>query len=373
MANDNRPNLFSYATSELSQDAFICWLAAWAKPEYKSVDENLHQTACSFLVSMIHKVNPSFKPLIIKTIDVKQQYPIKYLGKPGRVDILINLTYTNSIESETKTVIIIEDKIDAGLTGNQLKIYANAIDEDERFINYEKYFILLKTGYYDTKIKDHRFEFFNRKDFLNVLESYDGKNAIILDYRYYIQAIDQKLNRFKQEPVPEQDPISQEDKQKNRYYWIGLHTWLLESEESNLLIGKDAGYGYVNNASGGFNGFWWNFEGYRQDNYWSYMQLENDKLCYKIGFSEEMYKTIDWETEAQNVKSLWSKTLSKFGKELSKKGIRIGRTMTVAKIGDILCIKNDGILDLAKTVEKLVEAQEILRRTRLEINLTNQV
>jgi len=26
------PNLFRFATSELSQDAFICWLASWADP-----------------------------------------------------------------------------------------------------------------------------------------------------------------------------------------------------------------------------------------------------------------------------------------------------------------------------------------------------
>ena len=36
------PNLFHYATSELSQDAFLCWMLAWAmststtKPSLKS-------------------------------------------------------------------------------------------------------------------------------------------------------------------------------------------------------------------------------------------------------------------------------------------------------------------------------------------------
>lgn len=27
---DKRPNLFSHGTSELSQDAFICWVVEWA-------------------------------------------------------------------------------------------------------------------------------------------------------------------------------------------------------------------------------------------------------------------------------------------------------------------------------------------------------
>jgi hypothetical protein len=39
------PNLFDFATSELSQDAFICWLASWADPSYRDDDEALHATA----------------------------------------------------------------------------------------------------------------------------------------------------------------------------------------------------------------------------------------------------------------------------------------------------------------------------------------
>jgi hypothetical protein len=27
------PNLFAFATSDLSQDSYICWLASWARPE----------------------------------------------------------------------------------------------------------------------------------------------------------------------------------------------------------------------------------------------------------------------------------------------------------------------------------------------------
>ncbi len=33
------PNLFSYATSELSQDAFICWSLEWASPVNAEKDQ----------------------------------------------------------------------------------------------------------------------------------------------------------------------------------------------------------------------------------------------------------------------------------------------------------------------------------------------
>jgi hypothetical protein len=45
----NQPNLFDFATRELSQDAFICWLASWANPAFKEQNETLHATATAFL------------------------------------------------------------------------------------------------------------------------------------------------------------------------------------------------------------------------------------------------------------------------------------------------------------------------------------
>lgn len=32
----NHPNIFTYATSELSQNAFIAWLLSWADAKYKN-------------------------------------------------------------------------------------------------------------------------------------------------------------------------------------------------------------------------------------------------------------------------------------------------------------------------------------------------
>jgi hypothetical protein len=43
------PNLFAFATSELSQDAFICWLASWADPSCRELNGPLHATATAFL------------------------------------------------------------------------------------------------------------------------------------------------------------------------------------------------------------------------------------------------------------------------------------------------------------------------------------
>lgn len=69
------PNLFEYATSELSQDAFICWLAAWADPGFKELDEPLNDVAVTFVVRLneigkgkpitsIHSVDPCWMPIL---------------------------------------------------------------------------------------------------------------------------------------------------------------------------------------------------------------------------------------------------------------------------------------------------------------------
>ena len=74
MPNQNRPNLFTYATSELSQDAFICWLAKWADPKYKNIDQALHQAGQEFVVSMIQKVKKDFESVEMESIDIVLQF-----------------------------------------------------------------------------------------------------------------------------------------------------------------------------------------------------------------------------------------------------------------------------------------------------------
>ncbi|NLY79687.1 MAG: hypothetical protein GX072_07305, partial [Lysinibacillus sp.] len=53
----NRPNLFQFATSELSQDAFLCWLMSWAQKDFQSIDETMQKIAVNFISEIfnLHK------------------------------------------------------------------------------------------------------------------------------------------------------------------------------------------------------------------------------------------------------------------------------------------------------------------------------
>ena len=90
------PNLFNYATSELSQDAAIMWLLEWAKPIHKDRNFKLHQLGLSLLKSFynLHSVSLSdFE-------DIEIQPQVK------KIDILVLV-----IHGDYKTAILIEDKI----------------------------------------------------------------------------------------------------------------------------------------------------------------------------------------------------------------------------------------------------------------------
>ena len=91
-----KPNLFDYATSELSQDAFICWLLSWAKPEFAGVNPKLSDCAVEILKSFFAKHDHSF-PLEIKSLEICKQYK--------NIDVLCVVNGEYSVVIEDKTVV----------------------------------------------------------------------------------------------------------------------------------------------------------------------------------------------------------------------------------------------------------------------------
>ena len=96
-----KPNIFRWASSELSQDAFICWLLSWAN--HKESKE-LYETSKLFIQKLTNgKVNDFDRIEVRKQID--------------NIDILC-------IIDDCK-VILIEDKVHTKNHGDQLERYLN--------------------------------------------------------------------------------------------------------------------------------------------------------------------------------------------------------------------------------------------------------
>lgn len=321
-----KPNLFHYATSELSQDAFIAWLLEWANPENKNIDEKLHECSLGLIKSFFEK-HEKFMPSSIDSIEINQQaYGIDILA-------IIN----------KKFALIIEDKVHSSNHSNQLERYSNKILSLNKFYKENVlpiYFKTIEQGEY-RKVFDSGYKLFSRTDFLEILnkgQSLGVNNSIFIDYRNYLLEIEEKVKGYLTVPIKAGWPWLS---------WCGFYSKVQEDI-------KDGEWGYVPNQTGGFWGFYWNWK--EIEDCHLYLQIEENKLCFKIEVKNK---------EARKEKrQYWFEYFYEEGKKLNLKITRPkrfgnGETMTVAIIEDYRQANKEGLVDLPKTVEFLRNLEKI--------------
>lgn len=168
------PNIFEFATSELSQDAVICWILSF----YNDKNSKLYNLAKELLSSFVKLDAKDNK------IEIKQQF--------YKTDILIHLP-------NTKKVVIIEDKTYTSEHDEQIAKYVKTISESKDYKECKIYVVYFKTGfYYDNdklveykcpKNKDNKLEGFKSvhgEDFLRILQSYINIDATLDMYIEYL-------------------------------------------------------------------------------------------------------------------------------------------------------------------------------------------
>lgn len=150
----NPPNIFNYATSELTQDAFITWLLYWSDPIYKTENEKLHDLGTSFLQSLVAFQNIKIED--ISNLKIKQQF--------HKIDIFVTFKMKDCTYG-----IIIEDKVHTTEHSNQLEIYKNKI-VDKKICDV-LVLIYFKTGYQVnlSRIKENGYQYYSIKDFLKLI------------------------------------------------------------------------------------------------------------------------------------------------------------------------------------------------------------
>lgn len=115
-------NLFTYATKELSQDAFICWLIA------NHNKEELQEEAYRFLNLLMDE---KFLVGDIKAMTIKQQ--------ESKMDIVIDFWTESSKNSDSHYLLVLEDKTTSSAHDNQLVNYNDKIDKwNENEVGFEK-------------------------------------------------------------------------------------------------------------------------------------------------------------------------------------------------------------------------------------------
>ncbi len=324
-----QPNLFDYATSELSQDAFICWLLSWASPELKDFDKDLHGCAINLIKAFFdkHKINV---PSEIDQIEVTKQ--------DKNIDVLcvINAIYP----------ILIEDKTGSTEHSNQLARYLKDVKgrfEEKNIIPI--YFKTEDQASY-SNVKKNGYQPFLRQDILSILNAYKGTNIILIDYRCYIQSITDQVESYKTEKI---------SNTWGWYAWVGFYL-----ELQNRLDSADCAYwDYVANPAGGFLGFWWHYQG--DENCKQYLQLEQDKFCFKIWVKNK--------EERKSLRKKWHKIIKEKGQDYGLELVRpsrfgYGNYMTVCVFKGEYRESDNGKINLEKTIDRLKKAEKLLKSVK---------
>ena len=186
------PNLFDYATKELSQDAVICWLIQWCEQEE---DAELHNLGRRFLLSLFNKHCRDY--VLAELQDSKIQVEIRRQEK--QIDVLVRIN--------GKYVLLIENKTFSGRHDKQLYRYRDSVLNGETEFTVacrdDLFSIYLKTGTH-TYAERHKidedselgYKVYDRRDFLEVLNTYHGNNSIVVDFRNYLWQLESKSQSF---------------------------------------------------------------------------------------------------------------------------------------------------------------------------------
>jgi hypothetical protein len=330
-----RPNIFEYATSELSQDAFLCWLIAWADSEYKELDEDIWKLSRRFLKLMID--------VPIEEIVVKRQF--KHID----VSVIVNNKYFIIIEDKTGTSESIKQLEDY----KNVKVYKNEVELENR-----TFYFKMEEQSYRKNIEAAGYYFIERNQMLEILGTYFStvpkkkQNHILADFYENLIHLDSAINSYKT-LLPEN---------WHYYSWMGFFSELQKSGNFD-----SAGWGYVSNPSGGFMGFWWNFKSPQEGLPKLYLQAQEGLLTFRMA-SISKEKNISY-------KAIYQKILHERATanniELARYG-SAGKSMGIYKLAqDFLTTNSDGILDYDKTEDLLIEVSVLVTETVQELSTLN--
>lgn len=329
------PNLFDFATSELSQDAFLCWLIAWADPSLADADATLHRTGRALLSQLLAKHGLEL-PGSGSAASATSAASVKVSRQFEHIDVLATIGET--------IVLAIEDKTDTVNHSQQLDRYRDVVEE--YFPDRQHALIYLKTGdqssYRAVEAKGWRV--FDRTDLLAILRPARPQttNAILVDFLDHLEGIERQVRAFATAPPSDWDAMA----------WKGFFGALRDE--------LDGTWAYVPNPTGGFMGFWWGFNEIAGGEL--YLQLEQDKLVVKVA--------VDDRARRREIRDAWvTRALAELSSMGFERPARLGHGtyMTVAVLDADYRHHENGRLDLERTLAQLRQATcEVARLARAQ-------
>lgn len=348
---NDRPNVFRYATKELSQDAVICWLIDWAG-QPKTEDASLRRCGREFVQALFDAWGDEYAMTLGDSVCTE------VLQQEQKIDVLARVNGQH--------VLLIEDKTGTAAHGEQLERYWEAVHGgktpfgkvDDEYL----YPIFFKTGNQglgtEWRIQSKGYAFFGRRDFLKVLERYDGDNQILVDFRAYLRGLEERTNQYASWTADSRrlDPLA----------WEGLYRRLQECFLAPR--GRIAWDDVENRLFGGFTGLWWRPTSVDDAaSLWLEGKDGNAVLLFRLEVSDG--RRIGTQQRR------WNEALLAAGGPLVVKPnwMRRGRLMAVAQwAGDVLAYGADGTLDVEATIRILRRAEKVLREASRRVSETDR-
>jgi len=322
MKEYNAPNLFSFATSELSQDAMFAWLLQWSDDAYLSSDKEMCQLGKRFMSLMTH-------------IPAEDIHNVKVGRQMKNIDIWA--------EVNDDTLLVIEDKTGTTVHDNQLRRYKEIVEKDykDKMENLRFAYVKIENEPRSLEefIEEEGYDTIYRGQLLDVFNSYTGEHPIVRDYREHLQSIEDKTNAYQTLPVSQ---------------WKGGYVWQGFFKQLEKTIDFVDEWGYVDNKSNGFMGLWTIWQGNQEA--LIYLQFENSKLCVKLNCKQP-----------GNESTLRKKYHLKLMQKFAEAGVRIrkperfgkGEHMTIGVVDSEEVFPGD-ICDFDKLSSKLKILNELI-------------
>ena len=215
------PNLYSFATKELSQDAVLAYILAWADPKYRDApapNSGMHALGRALLGAFVtsHPARTDWAPEKVTSVEIATQ--------EKRVDVRAHI-----VTEDGKIFLIVEDKVHSGEHSDQIRRYVE--QAKSRYDESEIVPVYVKTG--NESVNRHRISIpcgrFFRSDLLAVLDDHrETGNRIVDDFRDHWNAFDAHTQSFRQTQPAEWDWPQCEGyylELEKRLGQRGVHAW----------------------------------------------------------------------------------------------------------------------------------------------------
>ena len=342
-------NIFQFAPKELSQDAVICWLIAYADAQYMHSDPLMHQVGKAFVDSLF-KISTKQK-IDYNTVKIYKQWE--------GIDILAEIGDSH--------VFLIEDKVSAQIHGDQLERYLKATATEYKGKR-EVIPVFLKSQPIGSELSREvqqkgytPLQLDQLLEFLNHAVSINQTNEILNAYNNYLNQRKNDFLSFKKLKPSEW-----------RYDSFTGFYFALQNALSTIKVHDCS---YVANPSGGFNcctieyPYIYDIEFLKNGSFAYYMQIEEGKLVYKMNWDSATEEGWNYDL-VKILRQNWLDCCIEASKNSNvtvkrPDHWRIGNSMTVAVLGqngDWIKCNPDGLINFDDTVAYIQQAVEVKRR-----------